>query len=92
VVMNITNGSNRRGIKKLLRVIMRHTKEMYLVPSFILIRHLHCVARFVTACINIIGCNEQQNNNKTETRSTHFDTNTYIFNTGVLSDKDNIPK
>lgn len=31
VVMNITYGSNRRGIKKLLKLIMIHNQEMYLV-------------------------------------------------------------
>jgi len=46
----------------------------------------------VTTCINIFGSNEQYNGNKTETRSTQFDTNTYMCNTGVLNDKENIPK
>jgi len=46
----------------------------------------------VTTCIKIIGFNEQHNGNKTETRNTQFDTNTYMCNTGVHSVKENIPK
>jgi len=42
----------------------------------------------VATRINITGFNEQHNGNKTETRSTQFDTNTYMCNSGVLSDKE----